>query len=75
MISAAPKFTGEGVFDFWESAIKSHMHTSGVEEDDQLEVAKLCVQGDAMEYLHSCGQSMAELEDLFECLRLRYGVS
>lgn len=75
MVQAAPKYDGKGMLEFWQTAIKQHFRLSSVEKEDELKIAKLCLEGAARDYVYASGHIMSGLGDLFECLQLRYGIS
>jgi hypothetical protein len=75
VVSTGPKFNGEGVLEYWVKAIKLHLHGSGCPADDYLRCARLCLEGAARDYVFSSGVALADLEDLVDLLRLRYGKS
>ena len=43
VVSAAPKYDGKGVFDFWRTAILQHLQLFEVPEAQHFQVARLCL--------------------------------
>jgi hypothetical protein len=68
VVSAAPKFDGSGILGFWESAIRQHMTLSQVRPEQQLQVARLCLEGPAKDYVYASGIAFYDLEELMNCL-------
>ena len=55
--------------------MNQHLHTCEVEEDEQLAVTTLCIEGPARDYVNASGTPPATLQALYDRLKERFGLA